>query len=103
MSTFIDIVCYDSGGPELGNIVRLTRKDLEQLAADLPKYNLHDTDRTISIQLPGCHVHAVLERRGILTCQLDQSTDVSMLLDALRELASHLPGAVVQDKEGEVY
>ncbi|WP_425397614.1 hypothetical protein [Aeoliella sp.] len=103
MSIFIDIVCYDSNGPDGGNIQRLTKGDLVQLAERQPKYKVLESDGTTSIRLSGVHVQVVLQPRGMLSCQLDHQTDTAALLDALRDLASHLLGAVVQDEEGEIY
>lgn len=100
MSTFVGITCYGPGGREAANLRRLRREDLEAAVASLPRFKLVDEDGALGVKLPGSHQLAVLEGSGVLSCQLDGQTDTELLIDDLRELASTIPGAVVEDEDG---
>lgn len=98
MSTFVDIVRYAEGG----EILPLRREDVAAAIRHLPTYAIVEEEAGWAVKLPGTGLFAVPEGRT-LSCQLSHSTDVDLLIDVLRKLASAIPGAVVQDEEGEIY
>jgi hypothetical protein len=104
MSTFVDIVRYDENGPDGGAVIPLERNEIEAAIRQLPTYKSVDDEEGWAVKLSGTGLFAVLDdESGILSCQLEDSSDADMVLEALRKLASKIPGAVVQDEEGETY
>lgn len=102
MSTFVFVTRYDEAGPEGGEILDIDRDDIEAAISSLRNFELFEEDGDLGVKLPGLPNPLVKDGAG-LSCQLDHQTDTDHLLEVLREFASKIPGAVVEDEEGETY
>src|SRR5262245_11682396 len=101
MSVFVDIVRYDEDGPDGGNMEPITKADLQAAVKKLPGYQLHSEDDLLAVELGKLQAFAELEE-GVLSCRYDMVEDGKALLKALWKLATKIPGAVVEDEEGNV-
>jgi hypothetical protein len=97
MSVFVNIVRYDKG-----KFVKITAADLKAAVKKLPGFDLVQDPEVdaVGVSLPNTGMFAELGSAGALSCQYDRAPDGKQLLAALQKLAAKIPGAVVEDEEG---
>src|SRR6185503_11952951 len=99
MSVFVNIARY-----EKKRFVKITEGDLKAAVKKLSAFGIvrDDESEAIGVSLPKIDMIAELESTGILSCQYDRAPDGKKLLAVLKKLAATIPGAVVEDEDGNV-
>jgi hypothetical protein len=97
MSVFVNIVRYDKGKAE-----KISVAHLKAAVKKLPGFDIVFDRETgaVGVSLPKLGMFAELGSAGALFCPYDRAPDGTQLLAAMHILAAKIPGAVVEDEEG---
>jgi hypothetical protein len=99
MSVFVNVVRYDKR-----KFAPITEADLKVAVKKLPGFGIvrDEESDAIGVNLPKTGMIAELETTGVLSCQYERAPNGNKLLAALNKLAAKLPGAVVEDEDGNI-
>jgi hypothetical protein len=73
---------------------------LNAAVKQIPRYKVVTEEEGTVVELGSKYLFVELEPSGILSSRISENTDIDDLLERLNKLAMKIPGAVVEDEEG---
>jgi hypothetical protein len=100
MSVFVNVVKYDDQTGKRRKFAKITKADLNAAVKQIPRFKVVTEEEGTVVEMGNKSLFVELESTGILSSRISENTDIDDLLERLKKLASKIPGAVVEDEEG---
>jgi hypothetical protein len=100
MSVFVNIVRYEDTGKRRRKFVPITEADLKAAVKQIPRYKVVTEEEGSVVEMGSKNLFVELESSGILSSRISERTDIDRLVEAMKKLASKIPGAVVENEDG---